>query len=463
MLELLRSKLKARTLERLQAWLSVALLLICAGLAAWLSVAYEVHFDLTRGHRHTLSRVSLELLDQIEGPVRISAFAREDAALRKRIRELVARYRARKPDIELNFLNPDAVPELTRKLGVSRNGEMIVYYRERSEHVLDPTERRLSNALHALARGGERWIVFLEGHGERKPFGSANHDLGTLGRHLQNRGFTLQTLNLAQTGVVPDNTTVLVIASPQVALLPGEAQAIGKYVEQGGNLIWFADPSPDAHGLGPLAAALGVRLQPGTVVDPASQLFGIDNPAFVVVTAYPATAALEKFAYATVFPYVRSLQIAAPPGWDARPLLLTGDQAWLETDRIDGPVAFDAGRDVKGPLTLGVSLSRPRAGGGPAGTSDKAEQRIVVLGDGDFAANTYIGNSGNLDLAVRLLTWLARDDALLNIPTRFVPDRALELPRPLAIALASGFLIFAPLALLGCGLWIWWRRRRRYG
>jgi len=82
-----------------------------------------------------------------------------------------------------------------------------------------------------------------------------------------------------------------------------------------------------------------------------------------------------------------------------------------------------------------------------------------VTGDGDFLANTYIGNSGNLELGIRLINWLSSDDDFISIPVKFTQDEQLDISQLTAGILGFGFLIVLPLLLLGAGGIIWWRRK----
>jgi ABC-type uncharacterized transport system involved in gliding motility auxiliary subunit len=84
-----------------------------------------------------------------------------------------------------------------------------------------------------------------------------------------------------------------------------------------------------------------------------------------------------------------------------------------------------------------------------------------VIGDGDFLSNTYIGNGGNRALGERVLDWLLGDDVLVDLPTRGAPDRVISLSQEGLNAISFGFLIALPVTLLGLGVGIAWRRRRR--
>lgn len=453
---------------RLQRYSFTVLFLAAIGLLAWLSTQYVQQADWTAGGRNSLSADSVRLLGTLKEPVQITAFARENDALRNQIREIVARYQRSKPDITLEFVNPDKEPERIRELGVTLDGELRVSYQGRSERVQELSEQAISNALLRTARQGERWITFLTGHGERDPLGQANHDLGNFGADLQRKGLKVQTLNLAQNPQIPDNTRVLVIASPQVALLPGEVELIRAYLDHGGNLLWLTDPGEHA-GLEKLSEYLGIEELPGIIVDATTQLFGIQNPDFVLVTEYPPHPITRELKLMSLFPHTAALEWNRKDGWDGQPILSTLDRAWTETGELSGEIRFNAGGEERaGPLDIGFALTRAlddgkqdaKAADTGADTGGR-EQRVVVVGDGDFLSNAFLGNGGNLDLGVNLLNWLSNDDDFIAIQAKAAPDQTLTLSPTAQTVIAAGFLIVLPLGLLGSGLFIWLRRRKR--
>ena len=453
---------KTRLRMRLENILFVVLFLTVMGLIAWLSTRYSFQADWTAGGRNTLSVASQELLARLDGPIRITAYAREEDVMRSRILELVERYRRHKPDIALTFVNPDSVPDQVRQLGITVDGELVIEYRGRTEHQQLHTEQAMTNALQRVARAGERQLTFITGHGERNPRGLANHDLGDWGKQLAQRGFRSQSLSLAERGAIPEQTSVLVIAGPQVRLLPGEVQILQRHVEQGGNMLWLADPG-SLMGLGPLAEQLGLEFQPGMVVDPTAQVFGIDNPAMTLVTGYPFHPLTQDFNLMTLYPQAVGVQADPPQPWEGRPFLTTSGHAWSETGELAGEVRFEEENDISGPLDVGVALTRDLTDEDSQETDDpgKHTQRVVVVGDGDFLSNAFLGNGGNLDMGLNIINWLATDDVLIAIPAKVAPDLNLALSRFQLGAIGVGFLAALPLTLIGSGLTIWLRRRRR--
>ena len=459
---------KNRRQLRLQGATFAVLFLVVVGLVAWLSTRYHVESDWTANGRHTLSAASTALLDEMKDPITITAFARnsELATTRKQIADLIGRYQQQKKDISLHFVDPDMAPDKVRAEGVSFEGELVVEYQGRKQHVQTLTEQEITNTLQRLARAGTRKVVFLEGHGERNPQGAANHDLGAFGEQLRNKGFNIARLNLTETPQIPDDTAVLVIASPQVDLFPGEVKLIQQYVDKGGNLLWLAEPG-GLHQLDPLAAQLGLKEEPGTVVDPTTQLLGINNAAFSVVAQYPQHPVTSDLASVTLFPFAAALDTSGvKKPWAATPLLRTVPRSWSETGKLEGSIRFDKETDIGGPLTLGVALERPRPGAEKSdkegkGADNGPQQRIIMVGDGDFLSNTYLGNGANLDLGERMVNWLSNDDSLISIPPKAAPDTKLSLTPLLSGIIGIGFLFVIPGALIASGVVIWLKRRKR--
>lgn len=446
---------RSRIQLRLQGLLFGVLFTGIIGMLAWLSTQYSYQADWTHGARNTVSSDTRKLLDTLTEPVAIVAYVGNDDLLRPQIRALVGSYQRFKPDITLEFINPDTVPEQLRELGITQGGAIVIRYRGASEHIQALGEQHLTNALLRLSRQEKRWVVFITGHGERPPAGDTNFGMGAFGAELERKGMQVQVLNLAESAI-PSNTSLLVLASPRVSLLPGEVAAIQDYLGRGGNLLWLSEPGT-LPGLQALAYQLGLLQLPGKVVDANSASFGVENPAFVVVTGYLNHPVTREMSMVTVYPEAAALEINDQTGWEATALLTTLSRSWTETGTLEGEIRYDPDSDERpGPLDIGVALTRAKPGG-----KEDEQQRVMVIGDGDFLSNTYLGNGGNLDFGLNLVLWLSHDDAFIDIRVRGAPDTALQLNNTALASIGIGFLIGLPALLLLAGILIWWRRRRR--
>ena len=446
--------------------LFVALLLAVIGLVAFLGTRYNIETDWTADSRNTLSDASIALLKEMDGPINITTFVRDaETGLRKQIAELIGRYQRHKSGISLTFINPDLEPGMVREQNVSVEGELLINYQGRREQIQDVNEQNLTNALQRLLRREVRQILFLEGHGERQAHGVANHDLKNFSEQLENKGFKIRAINLATSPVIPENIALLVIASPQVNLLPGETAIIQEYVEGGGNLLWLNDPGP-LFGLQALAERLGIEFQSGTIVDPNTQLFGISDPRLALVAEYRYHPITPEFAKLTLFPQASGIEVVESEEWQTSTFLESTPRSWLETGSAQGRIGFDQGKDIAGPISLGISLQRDLSGEGgdsnkPAAELERhIEQRIVIIGDGDFLSNAFLGNAGNLDLGFNIFNWLSNDDDFIAIPAKTAPDNQLQLSTIDQAIIGFGFLLILPLGLIGGGVYVWWTRRK---
>jgi len=444
------SKLRSQLL--VQNSVFVVLLIALVALLAFLAQEYRAERDLTQNARNTLSQPAREVLAKLTEPIKVTVFAtRQDVRgdARKLIRDFLAPYQRLKPDLTVTFVDPREEPKLAQAAGIRANGESVLEYNQRSEHLTDYNEQSFINALVRLARSSERLVMALEGHGERRLNGIANHDLGEFGKQLAAKGFQTTSVNLAAAQEVPANASLLLIANPQVDLQSAEVRKITQYLQQGGNLLWLIDPEP-LRGLQPVTELLGLVLGPGTVVDPTLQPRN-GPPVFASATNYARHPIFGDFQLNTVFPYARQIGVNDNSEWRATRLIDVAPRGWVEMDKLDDKITFDKARDTPGPVNIAVALERS--------VNDRT-QRVVVIGGGGFLANASLGLGGNLDLGVNIVNWLAGDEALIAIQPRPSLDSNLELGRGQQYLILFGFLIILPLAFASTGVLIWWRRRR---
>lgn len=452
------------------------LFFVAIGLVAFLSREFHFQADWTYGNRNSLTAATQTLLEKVDQPLKFVAYVPEDPMLQEQLRKLVAKYQRVKPDIKLEFVNPDLDPVRAKQDGIQYAGQMAIHLGDRSEVVEQTTESVIANVIQRMSRGSERLVVFLEGHEEREPLAEHSSGLSQFLSNLERSGFIVQPHSLVRAQSIPQNARFLVIAAPQKDLLPGEVEIIKQYLEQGGNLLWLQDPG-GLHGLKPIADLLGLKISEGTVLDANEQLhavLGVSHPAIVPVVDYGKSPIAEKFTGSqSLFPF--STMIERNPledkqalVWQTEELLTTLPNSWLETGTIDGAVTYEEEKgDVLGPISIGFTLTRLLEQ--PAGTETAAtpkpkeerQQRVVVIGDSDFLINSFIGQGVNLDLATNIFNWLSDDDNLLNIQVNSAPDTNFTLGETSSVILASFFLMVLPLSLIVLGSVIWLRRRRR--
>ncbi|MCB5186802.1 GldG family protein [Methylobacillus caricis] len=438
----------------------VVLFLVFIFLIGFLSHEYHASRDVTQGSRNTLTEGSVNVLKQMNGPITITAYVTKDESYRKFIHKFVERYQRVKPDIKLEFVNPAEEPKATQDAGVRSEIELVVEFNKRTEHIVPPQafiEQEMTNLMVRLSRTNQNAIMFLDGHGERSLIGVKNHDIGDFGKHLEKKGFKLANPDLLIAQAVPHNGAMLVIASPQVDVTEIEVKKIKDYLDAGGNLFWLIDDEKNLHGLQPVAEYLGLELTPGMVVDLSAKQYGADAK-IAFANQYGVHAITKNFMLRTLFPEARMLTAAGTydNGWQVSNIVEVAPNGWLETGEINDKVSFDNKKDIPGPINIAVAMERKYGEKG---------QRVVVVGNGNFLSNTFLGNGGNLDLGLNMVNWLAGDDRLITIQPKPLKDVNVIIPSEgwsnlLAQSVFLGFSRILPVVLVIIGVVIWWRRRK---
>lgn len=450
-----------------QSWLFVFLFILLVILIGYLTNQYRVAKDITQANRNILTQGSVNILKQMKDPVNITVYATNDDAnrgdtFRKGMIDFVARYRREKKNITLTFINPSEEPKLAQEAGVKQDGETVVEYNKRSEHINPPfAEQEMTNLLVRLSRTNTQAVMFLDGHGERHLQGIKNHDIGEFGKQLEAKGFKFANPDLTIAQAVPANGAMLVIASPQVDVSDIEAKKIKAYLEAGGNILWLLDDN-NLRGMQEVADYLGIKVSPGIAVDMTAAQYGADAKV-AFASLYGDHPITRNFQLRTLFPEAHEVDAQASDefGWKVGRLVEVAPNGWLDSDKSTADVknqkvVFDEKTDKRGPINIGVALEREYG---------KKGQRVVVMGNANFLSNTFITNGGNLDFGINIVNWLAGDDKLITIQPMPLKDINVTIPNDakghaIAWTVFHGFQYFIPLGFFVAGFWLWWKRRK---
>lgn len=494
----LRLPLETR-LSGLRAWLYAASC-IFAGLGVWVlaNVALtlnDTHIDLTREKVYTPSADAMAVVDELRQPVRVTFFYRSEDPIGRRAADILKVMGRRNPLLTVLNVDPDKHPELARREGVRLYNAAVVEAAGRRVLIQSTSEAEIAIGIQRVLRERAITVCFLEGHGEFAMDGfefhthleglsnhshgeasshvveTAGHGVGRLRRALEAQGYVARKLVLATSGAVPADCTLLIAANPRTTFLPAESAALRAYLVSGGNALLLFDlgfvPEP---GLARLLSELGVRLEQQVVVDPLSH-YQVD-PEMVAVTGYdphPITSTVSL----TFFPGIRPLVLTAPaPGASVKPILQSSRDSYTRpvkpagTRIIEGSdpevgSATEEAIPIAAPVDI-VADVRPRVLGIAAeGTllPGAAPFRVVVIGDGDFASNSFLPYMANSDLLLSAVRWLAREEHGTAVRTRIPVPPMILLTAAQSRAIFGLIVILLPLTVVGIGGIVWWRRR----
>jgi len=123
-------------------------------------------------------------------------------------------------------------------------------------------------------------------------------------------------------------------------------------------------------------------------------------------------------------------------------------------------MALNEGSDLKGPLALAVASARREGGEPMSGEPPREADRVVVVGDSDFASNSTVDAlPGNQNFFLNCVSWLEGKSEETGIRPKNPEVTALALSNQQMKALTWLVLVAMPAAVILAGCVVWWLRR----
>lgn len=410
-------------------------------------------WDVTRTRRFTLSPQTRQVLSQLPTSVEALVFVQ---AHERPLRDLMREYAAASGKFSFRVVDPDRRPQEAQAYGVRDYGTVILRMGERQERLKDPSEQDLTSALARLMEGRTVTVHFVVGHGERAVGGEDKTGLAKLAEELKRENYAVSERLILRDGLPPVGD-VLVLAGPTSALLPGEADSLAAFLSLGGRVLCMLEPYGPS--LDEVLGPKGIRPRSDVVVDASGvgMIFGMSEVVPLVARYDEEHPITKRFSTATFFPLCRSLETTSGQGDSLQVVCLafTGEASWGETGPLTGEkIRMDEG-EAGGPLCV-VAASWWRCG---PEDSAGVEGRLVVTGDVDFASNAYLNVSGNRDLCMNALSWLAERKALMAVRPREGKPSYVTMSAEAARAIFALVVLVMPGLALGGALGVWLRRR----
>jgi ABC-2 type transport system permease protein len=431
--------------------------------------------DMTDTSVYTLSRQTLDILDELDEDVSIYVLARRNEE-DPRIMEALDRYARASGRIRIETVDAEQNPAFVSRFDPEgeglRNGSVIVATDDnfrairnfdlfsidnrnpQSPQVLGlNVERRITNALIFVATGRTPVVYQTQGHGEV--------DLGTggaygrLGEQFENANLELQTVNLATASQVPEDGAIVAIVRPRTDFSESEIEKLGEFMAGGGKAFFAIDfevgAVPNIEGL---LESYGIGLPAAVLLEPDRNFNAGQVVQLAPVLAETSiTTPLVEANYRVVTPLARPvIELETKPrGVTVEALLTTSEESFYRTD-LDNTSPEMSAEDVPGPHPVAA-----RAVEREFTTGDEIT-RIVVVGDVDFISLVDQVN-GNLDFLMNSFGWLEEQEDTLSIRPKTTLQFPMQTTGMQKLIFGGLFVIVIPLAILITGLVMWLRRR----
>lgn len=403
-----------------------------------LAVRYDRVWDLTVNQRNQLSEQSIAIVKKLQSPLYITVFTRGNPKVKALVNRLLRRYQTH-ADIHWTFKHPDAEIDVVRQYGITRDGELLLTYQNKTLLVDTLNETAITRGVYLSLVGRVRHVAFATGQGEIG-FGAGDNGFSQLKQRLTQEAIQVSQLDLAVTKRVPDNTDVLVLAAPKFVYGAVEVNAIRDYVDNGGRVLWLASQAPSSQQPA-LSRLIGVRFSGGTLMGQTGKDYGLKDSTYVPIIPNPnkPSIALSGIETLLVLPAVSpivSLPTEQANAWQIAPLLQATGQWFLRKQNNLSTASA--------PVMVGASLT-------PSEPSKHGKWWLI--GDADFATDRFIGQGQNGDFAVNTLRYLAAPDVGHIQIDRVMPAPVVMSKNTLAY-LALGLMLGIPALILCMGFYL---------
>ncbi len=445
-----------------------------------LSYRHRVIIDTTRNKRFSLSPQTVKVLEGLRTDVRFTCFFKETSPEKIELENMLSSYARLSPEIVYTFIDPDQDPVTARSYEVKKFGSIFIESDGKKEEVKGATESVLTNAVARITSGGIKTVYFTTGHGEKNINDPEPSGYRMLRESLESENFVVRETLLPNSGRVPADCTVLVVAGPTDDILKSEQNWILDYITSGGKILLLLDPVTDIPLLEGIAAAFGITVNNDVVVDRAGKALA-GNFLTPVVNRYGKHSITSGFRNFSFFPQARSISVGKdlPVGLSVTILCTTDKSAYAEYDietLLSGSTQYQPASDKVGPLDLAAAaemvtpLSPGRGGADNIDSSSVSAgepmknssviSRLAVFGDSDFCGNSNLRLSGNRDLLMNTFNWLAEEEDLIAIRPKD------SLTQPVVLTSRQGRVVFwlpvvgLPAVVAVIGIIVFVNRRR---
>ncbi len=302
-------------------------------------------------------------------------------------------------------------------------------------------------------------LYFLEGHNET----SLDAAMTTAVRNLGLAMYEPRTLNLQQTGTIPDEASVIVIANPIEDISDNELNKLTEYLQSGGGLMIMIEPVVGSNtvpmdNLNALCNSFGLDITNNYVVEESGEHYLSVSNLYLVPDMGPheITQQIGAQNRQVALPVARGIGTVDydPDAIDHEMLLVSSPDSWVRAD-MTIETEDRTPDDLEGPMPLAYAVSISNVQwGNPA-------SRVVLVGDVTFATDGNIEFQGNNDFFMNSINWIAGGRESDVIAAKVIGGNSLVIRGDDFWRLAFICVVALPLIAFGAGLAIWMLRRNQ--
>lgn len=428
--------------------LFIAAVLLVNLLVSQLTNAFSLRKDLSANGVVSLSGAFTGFLKSIDRDIDVY-YVVEDLNLTNEVRSVLERMEQVNPHIDVQLTDYKKDPELVQKysgLGTDvAYGDIIFdageqykavayndlfFYNEITGSTSFEVEEKFSSALSAVLRDETCKIGMLVSHGEYK--------LTAMTDIFDDEGMVYEDFDIMVNGISPDYDVVIAYG-PAVDFSAQELELLDAYLEQGGNMIIYLDPTAEPMPvLEEYLAEWGVEILPGIVREQGSNTLQYDGWFNTEMQSHAITDVLLEEGLTAAMHNPKALRItsAYKNGVGCEELLATSASAEISD------------LEQKGPYSVATLSTKTYDNGNRA--------KLLLYGTYELVD---AGLTFNRYLLVNSVLTLSEKAESYHFAAKTLQTSTLEMTGQEVITWQFLLTIFLPLLILLAGVIVWFRRR----
>jgi len=458
---------------------SVALIVVVIVLAVALNLvvgslpATYTRWDVSTNNVYSLSQHTEELIAALDQPVKLYLLA-ETGAEDTYISEMLERYDGLSSNITVEYIDPVLNPYFANQYtetSVSSNSVIVegperskvvdyysiyvydyeAYYSTGQTSVSYDGENQITSAIHYVTTEDLPVFYLLQGHGEL----SLSTEMTSA---IDNANIQTRELSLLTQEAVPADADCVMIVSPGSDLSDEDLAKLTAYAEAGGRLLLYTDfVETEMPNLASLCAMFGLQAENGVVVEGSEKYHLRGYPHYLLpdLQIHDITSPIESNNMAVAAPVAHGILKLEDTEVDIDPLLKTSAAAFAKGAGSNLTTLEKESGDTEGPFYIGVCATL-------TGTEENDGGQLVWYSTSNLLDPTADGwvSGGNTDLAINTMNYLCQQEEMISIRSKPLESETLTLTAAQANLWSTVFTIVLPVLVLGCGVLVWWRRRK---
>ncbi len=441
-------------------------------LVNFLSTRYFFRIDLTEDQRYSLSDATINILENLDEPVTVTAYFSEDLPpdiekVRQDFKDLLIEYaNYSEGNVVYEFINPAEDQETEMKAQQSGIRPIMINVRDKDQlkqqkaylgalvqlgeskepiPFIQPgaaMEYSLSTAIKKISVSEKPVLGLLQGHGEPT--------LGALQQlNMQlNVMYDVKPFNFSDTSGVPVTYNTVAVIAPTDSISDRDFMYLDQFVARGGRLLLainkvkgnFQTASGEAvkTGFSNWLSKYGLTIEENFVLDANCSsvmvqqqqgMFRMNTPIsfpylpnITSFSEHPIAKGLES----VVFPFASSINITPKDtSINYQTIATTSEKSSMETLPLFFNISKQWGASDFTMSNIPVAVAME------GNISGNTYSKMVVFSDGDFAVNGE-GQSAqklspdNVSLMSNAIDWLSDDTGLIELRTKGVTSRPLD-------------------------------------